>query len=260
MLLISCSNSTWLLLSITVTLSPSTTSSVRSGFRGSPIQSFYAGYQGPARTGGEPGSLPEELRHEVGEVVPPVTPDVALFGGGEGVLDVVFGQGIVQRLGTREEAIGFAAGNIEKLQFFIGGGGIGQQVLVLRLHSLGAHAPTGAESTHGVEDVEMVQTDAERLSAAHGEAGDGAVGGDAVELLGEGHDVLQQVVFEGLGIGWLRGRGRGAEIDVLTGAAIGHDDDHGLGLTGGDQVIQDEIGAADGDPAVFGISGAVEQV
>src|ERR1017187_8299401 len=102
----------------------STTLSVRAGFGGSPIQSFYARY-------GE--SLPEELGHEVGEVVPPVAPDVALFGGGEGVLDVVFGQDIVERLGAGEEAIGFAAGDVEELQFLIGGGGIGQQVLVLCL-------------------------------------------------------------------------------------------------------------------------------
>src|ERR1017187_1524993 len=45
--------------------------------------------------------LAEELRHEVGEVIPPVAPHVARFRGGEGVLDVVFGQHIVERLGSR---------------------------------------------------------------------------------------------------------------------------------------------------------------
>src|ERR1019366_5221029 len=123
---------------------------------------------------GFPGALPEELRHEVGEVVPPVAPDVALFGWCEGVLDVVFGHQVVERLGACEEAVRFAAGNVEEFQFFIGGGGIGQQVLVLGLQSLGAPATAGAESPHGVEDVQMVQAHAEGLSAAHGEAGDGA--------------------------------------------------------------------------------------
>src|ERR1035437_9342975 len=109
---------------------------------------------------GFPGALPEELRHEVGEVVPPVAPDVALFGGCEGVLDVVFGHQVVERLGACEEAVRFAAGNVEEFQFFIGGGGIGQQVLVLGLQSLGAPATAGAESPHGVEDVQMVQAHA----------------------------------------------------------------------------------------------------
>src|ERR1035437_1805314 len=86
---------------------------------------------------GFPGALSEELRHEVGEVVPPVAPDVALFGGCEGVLDVVFGHQVVERLGACEEAVRFAAGNVEEFQFFIGGGGIGQQVLVLGLQSFG---------------------------------------------------------------------------------------------------------------------------
>src|SRR5216684_2744545 len=110
----------------------------------------------------------EELRREVGEVVPPVAPDVSLFGGDEGVLDLVLGQGIVECLGAGKQAISFTAGNVEELQFLVGGSGIGQQILVLRFHSGGAHAAAGAESTDVVEDVQMVQTHTEGLSAAHG--------------------------------------------------------------------------------------------
>src|ERR1019366_8104127 len=141
--------------------------------------------------------LPEELGDEIGEVVPPVAPHVALFGGGEGVLDVVLYEHLVEGRGAGKEAVGFAAGNVEELQFLIGGGGVGNQVLILGLQSLGAHAAAGAEGSDAVENVQVVETHAERLSAAHGEACDGAVhrlGGDSVELLGEGNDILQQVV------------------------------------------------------------------
>src|SRR5450756_3223801 len=88
------------------TFTLSTTSSVRSGFRIRPIQSFYVWYQSTGQR------LAEELRRQVGEVVPPVAPEVTLFGGYEGVLDVVFGHQVVERLGSRKEAVGFAAGNV----------------------------------------------------------------------------------------------------------------------------------------------------
>src|ERR1039458_4189850 len=65
--------------------------------------------------------LPEELGDEIGEVVPPVAPHVALFGGSEGVLDVVLDEHLVERLGAGKEAVGFAAGNVEELQFLIAG-------------------------------------------------------------------------------------------------------------------------------------------
>src|ERR1022692_3727641 len=117
--------------------------------------------------------LPEELGDEIGEVVPPVAPHVALFGGSEGVLDVVLDEHLVERLGAGKEAVGFAAGNVEELQFLIAGGGVGDQVLILGLQSLGAHAAAGAEGSAAVLNVQAVDTQAEGLSAAPGEACDG---------------------------------------------------------------------------------------
>jgi hypothetical protein len=53
-----------------------------------------------------------------------------------------------------------------------------------------------------------------------------ALGGDTVKLLGEGHDVLQRS-FSKL---WVGRWARGAEVDVLTGTAVGMTTIMGLAL------------------------------
>src|SRR5260370_3054374 len=104
------------------------------------------------------GELTKEKGSIIGEVVQPVAPDVDLFGGGEGVLDAVLVQRIVECLGAGKKGVGLTAGDVEELQFLVGGGGIGEQILVLRLHAIGSDATAPAGGAAGVAAVGMVQT------------------------------------------------------------------------------------------------------
>jgi hypothetical protein len=73
---------------------------------------------------------------------------VSFFGGDEDVFDVVLGQGIVQGLGARKEAIGFAAGDIEELQFLLEAAGSARILSCASIPS-GADTTTGAEGSRG---------------------------------------------------------------------------------------------------------------
>ena len=81
--------------------------------------------------------------------------------------------------------------------------------------------------------------DAQRMRAAHREASDcamAAVGVHAVALLDGRHNIGGKLLFE------LAGK-PGPEAEG-AGVPVGHDDDHRFGFAGGDQVIEDEPGAA----------------
>src|SRR5206468_991629 len=103
----------------------------------------------------------------------------------------------------------------------------------------------GAEHADVRELVEIGESDAERLIPSHGETGDGAAPSpreNAVLSLGQWHDVLQEVVDERIG---------GVRLEQSTGSRrvpSGHDDDHRLRASGGDEVVEDEVGAADVRP------------
>ncbi len=107
--------------------------------------------------------------------------------------------------------------------------------------------------------VEVGDGDAQRLRAAHREAGDRAAlaaGEDAVGLLDVGHDVGLEVGRELVD----RRPGRAGVEGEGPGVARGHDDDHRLRLAGRDEVVEDEPGPADGPPGVVAVPSTVQQV
>ena len=89
------------------------------------------------------------------------------------------------------------------------------------------------------------QAEVQRLPAAHGQAGEGAllaVGIDAVARLDRGDDVVQQVALED---GERRRGGHHVALGavVLLRPAVRHDDDHRLGLAVGDEVVEQHVRA-----------------
>ncbi len=60
--------------------------------------------------------------------------------------------------------------------------------------------------------------------------------------------------------GWAPGGGGRHQRHFGGGTAVGHHDQHGLGLSGGDQVIQNQVRATHGDPSVLGVARPVQQV
>ena len=82
-----------------------------------------------------------------------------------------------------------------------------------------------------------------------------AVGHYTVEALDGGHDVLEEVGGEGADLC--------AAIFLPICAedvAVRHGEDHGACPALGDQIIKDEIGAADARPAGIGLARAVEEI
>jgi hypothetical protein len=110
-----------------------------------------------------------------------------------------------------------------------------------------------------VEAIGVAEADAGRLAAPHGQAGDGAGGGVAADAIGgfdKGDDILEQVFLEKAVLlfpvrAWIVKRQDVAERH--------HDKSFG-GFAFGKQVVEDEVGAADVDPAAVVVAGAVEQV
>src|SRR5947209_6622935 len=115
----------------------------------------------------------------------------------------------------------------------------------------------GAEDADVSELVQVRDGDVQGLAAAHREAGDGAVfaiGEHAIVLLDVGHDVRLEVLDEL--IRWrLRSRSRRSARTPAEGTRVagGHDDNHRLRLPGGDQVVQNEAGAADRAPGIVAV-------
>jgi len=113
------------------------------------------------------------------------------------------------------------------------------------------------------EEVRVVEAGQEALSASHGEAGDGAVvsvfedgilGLDPRDDLGEEHGLEEVDVL------CVEGRGAAGLQNGEVAVAKSHDDDHGLGLAGGNQAVEDIVGLASGEPAVCAVGVAVKQI
>src|SRR5262252_9512701 len=136
-------------------------------------------------------------------------------------------------------------------------------MLLLERRALGLVASWSARNAKdaGTEDAqisELIQVrdaDVQRLCSAHGEAGNRAV-------LSIGEDTkaffhLRQNVGSELRLELPSKRRPEAE---RSGVAVRHDDDHRFGLSGGDQIIEDESGAAHAAPRVIRIKCPMEQV
>lgn len=149
-----------------------------------------------------------------------------------GVGEVVFFEVLVEAFADADEAVVFAAGEEEEVELFGGGFGVWEE--------FGGLAGVGGwgEGADPGEGFEVSESEVEGLSAAHGEAGEGAVfavGEDGVGFFDEGDDVLEKVLFEG-GEGWGVFEDVADGAVVLLGAAVGHDDDHFDGFFVGDEV------------------------
>ena len=108
----------------------------------------------------------------------------------------------------------------------------------------------------------MAQAEIERLAAAHGQSGQGAIfraGQHGVAPLDRRDQVLQQIFFKGgEGRGRLEGIGAGAVI--LARPAIGHDQNKGLGLAIGDEVVEQRVRGGESLPFGLVAANAMEQV
>lgn len=173
-----------------------------------------------------------------------------------GVGEVVFFEVLVEAFADADEAVVFAAGEEEEVELFGGGFGVWEE--------FGGLAGVGGwgEGADPGEGFEVSESEVEGLSAAHGEAGEGAVfavGEDGVGFFDEGDDVLEKVLFEG-GEGWGVFEDVADGAVVLLGAAVGHDDDHFDGFFVGDEVGEDDFGRGEALPFGFVAADAVEEV
>lgn len=103
-----------------------------------------------------------------------------------------------------------------------------------------AFGDTGAEGADPSEGIEFIEADGERVEAAHGEAGDGAVfapGFDAVFLFDHWQDGFEQIDPKFFCI-----FGRECTPERLgNGMTVEHYHDHGLGFSGGDEVVENPV-------------------
>ena len=128
----------------------------------------------------------------------------------------------------------------------------------------------GGEQAHVVEGVGIHPGDVLGMSSAHGEAGNRAAGlpgyGPVVRI----HELYH--VSEGLlearfgpsdaapVVGMNEARSRFAGRGLLPGVAVRHDDYHGLGLAGCDQIVHDLYRPAEFHPLRLVSAGSVEKV
>src|ERR1700736_150060 len=75
----------------------------------------------------------EELGDQVGQIIPPVAPDVSFLRSHEGVADVVPVERIVQALRSGEQGVRLAAGQVKQLQLLVSRSAIGEEILELFL-------------------------------------------------------------------------------------------------------------------------------
>jgi hypothetical protein len=85
------------------------------------------------------------------------------------------------------------------------------------------------------------------------------VGVDSIMFLHVGHDVVDEILDELIDRRLAAGPSR-AESTARAGMAGRHHDDHGLGVPGGDKIVQDETGATHGGPGFITVPGTVQQV
>ena len=104
----------------------------------------------------------------------------------------------------------------------------------------------------------MPRPDGERQSAAHRESGERAmfaVGSDAIIALHKRNQIGEQILLE---IGALLVAGDACMPRIRVGER--HDDDHRRGFLFGDQVVENQVGAAELRPRGFIAVGAVQQI
>lgn len=216
--------------------------------------------------------LLEQALGEDGEVDAPVGPDVAAV-----VLVVLVGvaalveQGTVLDVGLVEEVFLADAdpvelrGMLELTDEFVL-----HIVVDIAVRTFGtSHATCGSrEEADVVEEVGIVERGVEGVHAAHGEAADGAGAlllDDAVVAL----DILDDVGEGSLEVAGnaliATERGGGivgalAEGGRLAGIAVGHDDDHRLGLALRDEVVHDLCGTTEVGPCFLVAACSVEEV
>src|SRR6266545_7213741 len=90
--------------------------------------------------------LPEQLRRQLRQVVSPVAPHVAFFRRYERMPNAVLFECLMKLLRAGEQAVRLAASDIQHLQLLVGGGGIGQQILIFLFEILPAR-PAAEDST-----------------------------------------------------------------------------------------------------------------
>mgnify|MGYP003291120470 CR=1 FL=1 len=214
----------------------------------------------------------EEFLGEVFEVDAPVAPDVAAGGLEVGVFEA-FAVEVFAELGVAVvEEVGLADGDVVEFRV-VGEEGVELLVGVL-VHLRGDVAAfgavdveAGAEESDVVEGLGVVQRELEGVAAAHREAGNGpACGGlyRTVVLVDEGDDVLEvgfEGGVEGAAVVWLEHTFGGlAGGGLVLAVAVGHNDDHRLGLALGDEVVEDLRGAAGAEPGLLIAAHTVEEV
>src|ERR1017187_1226147 len=136
-------------------------------------------------------------------------------------------------------------------------------------------APAASESGPGAEYadvgklIQMEEGDVQSLAAAHGEAGNGAVGPvgqDPVVRLRIRHDVGKEVLRKLVEDGRLRAaaasRRSGASASTWGSGGVpgGHYDHHRFDLLRCDQVVQYETGAAFGCPHFVTVAGPMQEI
>jgi len=204
----------------------------------------------------------EEELSEVGQVAAPDHPGVHARCFHVGVGDGFGGEPFAQVAVDVDEMVFGAAGDPEQFDLLAGVGVECGEFLV----EFGTEA-AGAEGANPGELVERVEAGEERFCAAHGETGDGArvaillcevFGFDARNDFGEqgfaefaevavGHGAIAEAAGVGL-------------EDFGFAVAERHDDEHGLGFALREEVVEDDVGAADGGPAGRVITIAVKKV
>src|SRR5262249_24903527 len=126
----------------------------------------------------------------------------------------------------------------EKAKFLVESRGVVERPVIRRLHVEPAQR-WSAERTDEGELVQMVQPNLKRLHATHGQSSQSAVFSVGARAVGRidlwdeftGEHLLERTEVE-----------HPSRLANPVGVAVVHDDDHGLRLLGGNQIVENEIG------------------
>src|SRR5579872_1392045 len=125
----------------------------------------------------------------------------------------------------------------------------------------------GAEGADPGKAIQVIEPDVEGLRSAHRKPGDGAraaISGNSVGFFDLRHHFVEKGVTEPVIVAFAEGRialrGPGSGDDFRSAVAERHHDQHGLGFTLRDQVVEDDIRAANRGPAARIVAEAVQQV
>ena len=224
---------------------------------------LWSGEKSPNLKGAGCGaSLAEQELSEVREVAAPDHPSVHAGCFDVGVLDVVGVEPLAELAVDFDQAVFSAAGDPQQPDLRIGPGvKIGEFLLEFRRET------TRAESANPGKFVEGVQAREQRFGSAHGQPGNGAGGAASVDTVfgfhpwhDFGEESFAKLIEIAVGDGAVaEGAGVGLQ-DIGFTVSEGHNDEHRLGFSGGDEVIEDEVSAADGGPATGIVAVSVKQV